>query len=87
MKRMSTGVNVVSLRRLDTHEPQRPLEDQLDKLVRLPHHVSVALALQHDVEGPPADARADQVVAGELVGRHRLTTSPGFQSGLRSQYS
>jgi hypothetical protein len=42
---------------------------------------------QQRIEGDPPGPRAVEIVPSEAVRGHSSTISPGFQSGLRSQYS
>jgi hypothetical protein len=67
--------------------PEHALEDQLDPFLTLAHHVGVQGSIEEPRQGPAAASSAAQVVAGDPVRRHSVTTSPGFQSGLRSQSS
>ena len=75
------------LGRIDADEAQRPFENQLDDFLRLAHDIRVTLAPEQEIEGLAAKPCTPEIVEGEAVRRHKRTTSPGFQSGLRSQYS
>ncbi len=80
-------MHVVPLRRLDADEAQRPLEHELDEILRFSDDVRMARTCHQGVQRSPADARPLQIVPRDPVRRHSVTTSPGFQSGFRSQYS
>ena len=80
-------LNPVALGRIDTHEAESAFQDELHDLLRLAHDLSVKTTGEKRIQGLPAHLRPAQVVPRHVVRRHNVTTSPGFQSGLRSQYS
>lgn len=81
------GVNVVPLRRVDSDETKSPLEDELDNVLSLPDDVGVHCGLHQRTQAVAPGPGPPKVVARDFVEGHSVTTSPGFQSGLRSQYS
>ena len=55
--------------------------------MRLSNDIGVHVRRKKRPEGLAASSRTHQIVAGDQAEIHSTTTSPGFQSGLRSQYS
>jgi hypothetical protein len=61
----------VDARGLHAARSQQGLERELDDLLRLAHHVGPALAVEQDVEGGEAHARALEVVEREIEVAHQ----------------